>query len=98
MRLIFTDHLKTRLKQRKISAKFVREVFKQNPEKYWDTLRKHNVIVGDIFYEGSTRKVLVAYDTIGNTVEVITIHKVTEEQIKQRLNSRRWIHEKNKSN
>lgn len=98
MKLIFTDHLKTRLKQRKIPGKFVRDVFKQSSEKYWDKLRNHHIVVGSFLYGKITRKALVAYDIIGETLEVITIHTITDEQIKQRLSIGRWIYAKNKAN
>ncbi len=98
MKLVFTDHLKTRLKQRKISSRLVRDVFKQDAEKYWDKLRDHHIIVGNISYKGATGKVLIAYDKIDETLEIITIHTITEVQIKQRLSSGRWIYEEHKTN
>lgn len=98
MKIIFTDHLKTRLKQRGIPTKTVKEVFDQNLENFWDNLRNHHIVTGVVDYQGKTRKVLAAYDKIDkNTAEVITIHPITDEQITQRLNSGRWKHEKSKS-
>lgn len=94
MKLVFTDHLKTRLKQRGIPTKVVREIFKQSLENYWDNLRNRNIIIGEVLYQGKIRKVLAAYDKIENTKEVVTIHPITDEQIKQRLSSGRWEYEK----
>lgn len=71
MKLIYTDHLKTRLKQREISLNLVKEIFDKN--------------------------VLAAYDIIKKVPEVITIHPITDEEIKSRLLSERWSYEKNKN-
>lgn len=96
VKIIFTDHIKTRLKQRRISAKIVEEIFKQNLENYWDNLRNHYIVIGEVNYQGETRKLLVAYDKIGDIAEAVTIHPITDEQVKQRINSGRWSYEKNK--
>lgn len=105
MRVVLTNHLKTRLKQRKIPIKTVKEVLKRDQENYWDNLRNHNIVVGKVNYQGKIKKALVAYDKIilpfagkkrkiTNILEIITIHPVTDEQIKQRLVSGRWSYEK----
>ncbi len=94
MRIIFTDHLASRLKQRGISAEHVKQVLKKSREKYWDNLRKHHIAISRVLYLGRVRKVLVAYDTIGNSFEAITIHPISDEEINQRIASGRWSHEK----
>lgn len=96
MRLIYTNHLKSRLKQRNIPVSVVKKTFVGADEFYWDTLRNHSIVVNTVSYKGKRRKVLAAYDTIDGTYEVITIHPITDEQIKQRVISGRWEHEKNK--
>lgn len=93
MRLIYTDHLKTRLKQRGIPIKIVKEIFGKNEEHHWDNLRNHYIVVSEVKYKGKYRKVLAAYDKIVGAKEVITIHPISDEEIKQRLNSGRWAHE-----
>lgn len=96
--LKFTNHLRTRLNQRGISIKTVEEIFGQNLENYWDNLRNHYIVIGKVDYHGKSRKVLAAYDKIGNIVEVITIHPITDAQIKQRLSYGRWHNEEKKQN
>ena len=98
MKLVFTDHLMTRLKQRGILAKIVREIFKQSLENYWDNLRNRHIVIGKVLYQGKIRKVLAAYDKIEDTKEVVTIHPIKDEQIKQRLSSGRWKNEKTETN
>ena len=94
MKLIFTDHLKSRLKLRDIPVKNVENIFKNAKEFYWDNLRQHHVVISKVTYKGSVRKMLAAYDTIGNETEVITAHPITDAEIKKRLVLGRWTHEK----
>lgn len=97
MTLVYTNHLKTRLKERGINLSLVKEVFEKAGEWYWDRLRKHHIAIAYVSYKGKRRKVLAAYDKIGENIEVITLHPITEEQIGQRVASRRWKHEETKS-
>lgn len=97
MKLIYTDHLKSRLKQRGIPLAIVKEIFDKSQENYWDYLRKRHIVVSKVDYKGKQRKVLAAYDRIGMTKEVVTIHPITDREIRQRLISGRWSNEKNKN-
>lgn len=90
MKLILTDHLIGRLKLRNIPIKSVENIFKKTKEYYWDNLRRHHIIVSKITYKGKLRKMLAAYDTIGDEIEVVTTHPITNTEIKNRLISGRW--------
>src|SRR3990167_10267698 len=74
MKLLYTDHLKSRLKQRGIPLIIVKEIFGKPLGYYWDNLRKRHIVVSKVDYKGKQRKVLAAYDRIGMTKEVVTIH------------------------
>ncbi len=95
MKLVYTNHLKTRLAQRGIAVAIVKEIFDKAQERYFDNLRKRHIVIARVRYEGKLRKVLAAYDKIGKIVEVITVHPISDKQITQRLNSGRWIKGKN---
>ncbi len=47
-----------------------------------------------VIYKGRQRKMLAAYDRIGEDIEVITVHPISDEQIQRRLSSGRWDHER----
>ncbi len=96
MKIVFTDHLLIRLKQRKIPRNIVKEIFSQSLENYWDNLRNRHIVVGEVLYKGKSRKVLVAYDIIKNRIEAVTVHPITETDIDHRLYSGRWNYEKSK--
>ena len=95
MKLKFTDHLKKRLSERKIPLEIIQEIFRNKGELYYDNLRKHQIMVSKVTYRNKLRKMLVAYDIIKRVVEVITLHPITDEEIKQRLKIKRWSYEKN---
>jgi len=97
VKLIYTNHLKIRLKQREVPLKIVSEIFDKSEESYWDNLRNHHIVIGTVDFKGKIRKVLAAYDTIKKDAEVITIHPISDIEIKQRLISERWSYEKSKS-
>lgn len=97
MKIVFTDHLKNRLKQRGIPLAIVRQVFDEAKEYYFDNLRNHHIVIANVLYKEKVRKTLVAYDTIVNVIEAITIHPITNEQIDRRLSSGRWKYEEKQS-
>ncbi|MBI2338031.1 hypothetical protein HYU95_02505 [Candidatus Daviesbacteria bacterium] len=86
--------MKSRLELRNISKKTGQNIFEKSQEFYWDNLRNHHIAVGRVRYKGKIRKMLAAYDKIGDTIELITIHPITDEEINQRIKSGRWIYEK----
>ncbi|MSQ14437.1 MAG: hypothetical protein EXR50_01040 [Dehalococcoidia bacterium] len=74
MKLVLTDHLKARLGQRKIPLELVEENFEKSEEAYWDNLRNHYVVISLVKHNESLRKVIAAYDRIGEDKEVIAVH------------------------
>lgn len=95
MKIVYTDHLRKRLYERKISLKIVDEIFRNKRAEYYDNLRYHHIIIGKTIYKGKFRTMLAAYDKIGKILEVITTHPITDNQIQQRIESGRWTYEKN---
>lgn len=94
MKLILTSHLKERLISRGISETIVDEIFEKSEEFYWDNLRNRHIVVSRVIYKGKLRKMLAAYDKIEDKIEVVTMHPITDVEIKNRLISGRWSHEK----
>ena len=97
MKIIYTKHLKFRLKERKIPLNLVEEIFERGKEYYFDTWRSHFIVIAKVNFKGKLRKVLVSYDKIGTKFEAITIHPVSEKDIRQRIASKRWVNEKIKN-
>lgn len=94
MKLTLTDHLRDRLKSRDINEKIVEMIFNNPEEFYWDNLRNRHIVVSRVIYKGKLRKMLAAYDRIEDKIEVVTMHPITDVEIKNRVISGRWSHEK----
>lgn len=54
-------------------------------------------MVSKVTYKGKLRKMLAAYDKIGDATEIITTHPISDKEINQRINSGRWIYEENQN-
>lgn len=97
MKFTFTDHLKKRLKERGIPKKIINDIFENVQLRCFDNLRNHHIVVSTVMYKGKIRKMLAAYDRINIENEVITVHPITDKQIKQRIDSGRWSYEKDEN-
>ncbi len=80
-----------RLKLRKIAYQLPRAIYYLAEQRYFDTLTMHNIAIKRIKHGRQTIPVMIAYDKKRGTVEIVTIHPISEEQIKARIESRRWI-------
>lgn len=97
MKLIYTNHLKTRLKERGIHKHLVKDIFEKSEQLYWDNLRDRHIVISKVTYKGQKRNVLAAYDKIGNKAEVVTIHPISDSEITKKVKSERWTSEKVKN-
>ncbi|EKD91094.1 MAG: hypothetical protein ACD_30C00047G0019 [uncultured bacterium] len=96
MKVILRPHLKIRLKERKIPQKYP-EIIVISPEnKYLDTETNHQIVVKKLVYNEKLRPMVVSYDIIDSTIQIITIHPISEQEIQNKLNRKRWI--KNEEN
>lgn len=93
MKFAYTSHFKFRAKERKIPLKLAKEVFDNADEWYFDDLRGHRIAIARVEFKGRARRIMLAYDIIGETIEFITIHAIREAEVKNKVNSGRWKHE-----
>jgi len=87
----YTAHLELRLRARKIHYKLPRVIYRLAEERYFDISTMHNIAVKHVKYGKKTVPFMIAYDKKGQTVEIVTIHPISEEQIKARVEGKRWI-------
>ncbi|MDP3940801.1 MAG: hypothetical protein Q8Q49_00680 [bacterium] len=90
MKIVYRPHLKERLKQRKIPTEYPKQIIESPEQEYFDTLAKRNIAIKKLFYEGSLRSMLVAYDIIKSTIEIVTIHVISSREIKNKVRAGRW--------
>ena len=91
MKIVLRPHLKVRLEQRGIPQSYPKVVVNNPDAGYFDTLTNHLIAVKKMEYNGKLRPMAVSYDIIGNIIQIITIHPVTEQEIRNKLERGRWI-------
>lgn len=96
MRIIYRPHLETRLKERKISKAYPKRILRESEQNYFDTLTSHYIAVKRLQYGGKMRNMVIAYDIIEEDREIITIYPISDSEIDNKVESRRWkVYEKN---
>ena len=96
MKIVLQPHLKIRLDQRNIPQNYPKKIVNRPDGKYFDIQTNHRIAVKYMEYNGKLRPMAVSYDIIGNIVQVITIHPVSEQEIQNKINRGRWV--KNEKN
>ena len=91
MKLIYTNHLKLRLKIRKIPFGYPKEILEKPDDIFFDVTENRKIAIKKLKYNRSIRNMMVAYDETEDGVEIVTIHPISDEKILNRRMSGRWI-------
>ena len=90
MKIIYTDHLKLRMKLRSIPKYLPQEIFEEAAERYHDTMTGHKIAVAIAAIRGETREYALSFDEIDDRAVLITIHPIKSAQKTARVKSGRW--------
>jgi hypothetical protein len=90
MNIIYTAHLKFRLKARNIPSPLPKKIFKEAKEHYYDNITGHYVAVHKTEFNNKNREFALTYDRKGDVIEIITIHPLKTYQKITRINLGRW--------
>lgn len=88
--IIYTEHLKARLKARKIPLQYPREIYENSEERFVDSISGLNIATKELYYNKKLRTMMIAYKEEGDKVKIITIHPITKEKMINRMLSGRW--------
>lgn len=86
--IVWTEYLKYRAKLRGFDLAHVEQILRHSGERYDDQATGRLVAVGR---SGATL-VLVPYETEGESVIPVTVHRTTRQQVTARLKSGRYLH------
>lgn len=89
-KVVYRPHLKRRLKERKFPNNYPRLVYKNTKIKFFDTLTNHYITISKLKYAGKLRNIMISYDRMGNRIDIITIHPISDKDINTRIKSGRW--------
>ena len=87
----YADHLRLRLALRQVPEQLPRRIYQRAKERFFDTATHHRVAVARARYAGKIRELAVSFEDNGETVTLITIHPVKEQQKTNRINAHRWV-------
>jgi hypothetical protein len=93
VRVVYTDHLKLRLRARRIPEKMPERIYREAKERYYNHATFRHIAVMSVIYHHRRRKMMIAYDEFSNHVEIVTIHPIESRQISERVLAGRWTHE-----
>ncbi len=88
-RVVYTSHLELRLKARRIPREYPRLVLEEPDQKFFDTVERTLIAIKRLEYNSKMRQMMIAYNK-NDTVEIITIHPIREEQMINRIANKRW--------
>lgn len=96
MKILFSSHLKIRLKERKIPQNYPRKILSKPDFQFIDAVTGYKIAVKNLKYNFKARPMVVVYDIIESVIQVITIHPISNQEIDNKLKRGRWkVYEKN---
>ena len=87
--IVWTEYLKYRAQLRGFDLAQLEQIVRHSGERYLDTETGRTIVVG----HHDDRSVMIAYDTEDKDVTPVTVHAVTRQQIRFRLQTGRFTNE-----
>lgn len=94
MAIIYTQHLKNRLKERNFPENFPKLIYEQATERYYDNQTGSLVAIKQLFFKAKIRKISVFYVIAGKDVKIISIHQENDKAVKNRISKGRYEYKK----
>ena len=90
MKFEYSEHIKHRLKFRKIDYDLPKIIVEQSEDKYFDRETGHFIAVMNSNLYNKDREEMVVYTLYEDYVTLLTIHPLKEGQKEKRINTGRW--------
>ena len=88
--VVYTDHLKLRLKIRKIPEEYPKRIYENPEQKFFDNAEGNFIAIKRLEYNKKLRNMMIAYEEKEDKIEIVTVHPITDEKIINRVMSKRW--------
>lgn len=88
--IIYTAHLRFRLKIREIPDDIPKQIYKKAKEKYFDSKTGYYVAVGKLYYKNRFREMVLVYEETASEIRIITIHPLKPYEKLSKIKSKRW--------
>lgn len=93
MEVRYSTHVQFKLKVRNIAPEVPRRIYFESNQRYKNHHTVRFVAIMTVYYHRRHTVMMIAYDQHPEYAEIITIHPITKDQIKDRLASGRWTYE-----
>ena len=90
IKIEYTEHLKLRLKIRKIHEEYPKKIYENPEQKFFDNVEGTFIAIKKLHYNKKLRNMMIAYEEKNDDVEIITIHPISDEKIINRVMNKRW--------
>ena len=87
----YTEYMRDRMEFRRVPRQVVESILHTAIERYLDIETGRFMAVRRVRYQGSYKRLVVAYEEQGNEMTAITVHTVTKRQVQARIQRQRWI-------
>lgn len=90
MEITYTNHLILRLNIRRIPLGYPEIIYRYPQQKFFDNIEGNFIAIKKLKYNGKLRNMMIAYETKDEKIEIITIHPINDEKIRNRILTKRW--------
>ncbi|MBI2558962.1 hypothetical protein HYW20_06595 [Candidatus Woesearchaeota archaeon] len=90
-KVTYTEHLRLRLKVRKIPKEYPAKIYENPEQNFFDNAEQRRIAVKKLYYNKKMRNMMIVYDENDGFAEIVTIHPISDEKIVNRVISGRWI-------
>lgn len=91
MRVLYSDHVRRRMRKRKITTVVVKHIVEKPDKIFQDTVTGYKVFVKRLFFREKHRLMAVSVDEKVNVRIIVTVHPIRERDLTSRSESKRWI-------
>ena len=90
VKIVYSNHLRFRLKLRKIPYGLPETIYKKSKDKYLDKTTFNKVALDRVRFKGKIREMVVVYRESDGQIVLITMHPLKPFQKTNRIQSNRW--------
>lgn len=90
MKIVYKPHLHDRLKERGIPDAYKDEIISNPDKEYFDNVSGRRILIKKLQHKDRLRNIVVVYDIIEGTKEIITSYPIRDSEIKNKVKAGRW--------
>jgi RNA:NAD 2'-phosphotransferase (TPT1/KptA family) len=89
MKIVWTDYLKFKAKQRGFDLEKIENIVRYSSERYFDMATGRRVAIG----QHNNKLVMIPYEADENSITPVTVHATTRQQVNFRIKTGRFTNE-----